>query len=208
MTLILDSSRPEEIEQAAEFLRLGRLVAFPTDTLYGVGADVTNKASIDMLYTAKNRPREKGIPLLLSHESQVDNVARNISPEARMLMEQYWPGPLTLILFKRPCLLGELSPNQGIAVRVPDHRVAQQFIEYAGGAIAATSANKSGSDPALTAAQAELALPGSLAAVLDGGAVRHGTGSTILDFTSTPPRLLRPGPIPASDLSVGDIELA
>ncbi len=208
MTMMLDASRPGAIEQAAELIRLGHLVAFPTDTLYGVGADVTNPASIEMLYIATNRSRGKGIPILLASKSEVDNIARDISPDARMLIEKYWPGPLTLILFKRPELASVLSPNQGIAVRVPDSPVAQQLIQRVGGAVAASSANRSGSDPALTAAEAKMALSGSIAAVLDGGPVRHGTGSTILDFTIKPPRLLRPGPIPLSDLSVGDIELA
>ncbi len=205
---MLDASRPETIEQAAELIMLGYLVAFPTDTLYGVGADVTNPDAIDKLYIAKNRPRHKGIPVLLAGKSDLDSIAMRIPAEARTLIDRYWPGPLTLILHKRSDLASGLSPNQGIAVRVPDNVIARRLISSAGGAIAASSANQSGSNPALTADQAMMALQGSIAAVLDGGAVRHGVASTILDFTSDPPRIIRKGPIPARDLVVGDLKPA
>lgn len=208
MVKMLDASRPETIEQAAELIMLGYLVAFPTDTLYGVGADVTNPDAIDKLYIAKNRPRHKGIPVLLAGKSDLDSIAMRIPAEARTLIDRYWPGPLTLILHKRSDLTSGLSPNQGIAVRVPDNVIARRLISSAGGAIAASSANQSGSDPALTAEQAMMALQGSIAAVLDGGVVRHGVASTILDFTSDPPRIIRKGPIPARDLVVGDLKPA
>jgi L-threonylcarbamoyladenylate synthase len=204
MATILDASQPEAIEEAAALIKRGHLVAFPTDTLYGVGASIADPDAIDKLYLAKKRPRQKGIPILLASKKDVDSVATCIPPEARTLIDKYWPGPLTLVLQKQSDLTSALTPNQGIAVRVPDHVVARRLIRSAGGAIAASSANQSGSDPALTAAEALAALEGSIAAVLDGGAVRHGVASTILDFTSEPPRLIRPGPIPAADLIAGD----
>ncbi len=208
MAKMLDASHPEAIEQAAELIKLGCLVAFPTDTLYGVGADVADPDAIDKLYIAKNRPRQKGIPVLLASKNDVDSIAMRIPAEARKLMDRYWPGPLTMILQKRLDLASGLSPNQGIAVRVPDNVIARRLISSVGGAIATSSANQSGSSPALTADQAMTALQGSIAAVLDGGAVRHGVASTILDFTSDPPCIIRNGPIPTSDLIAGDLKLA
>ena len=119
MAEILDGRRPEIIEEAANLIRLGYLIAFPTDTLYGVGADVSNPDAIDRLYAAKNRTRDKGIPVLLASKNDVDNIAQDIAASASALMDKYWPGPLTLILRKRAGLAAELSPNPGIAVRVP-----------------------------------------------------------------------------------------
>ncbi|HET6446932.1 MAG TPA: L-threonylcarbamoyladenylate synthase [candidate division Zixibacteria bacterium] len=206
--MILDAGRPEAIEQAAELIRLGSLVAFPTDTLYGVGADISNPDAIDQLYRAKNRPKDKGIPVLIADGVDVDNIATSIPSEARALIEKFWPGPLTLILQKREDLASGLSPNQGIAVRVPGNLIARRLIRAAGGAIAASSANQSGSDPALTADQALIALRGSIAAVLDGGPVEFGVASTILDFTTHPPRIVRQGPISAVDLEIGELMLA
>ena len=208
MAEILDGRRPEAIEEAADLIRLGYLVAFPTDTLYGVGADVSNPDAIEKLYAAKNRSRDKGIPVLLASKSDLDNIAEDIAPSASALMDRFWPGPLTLILRKRADLAAELSPNPGIAVRVPGNKIAQSLIRRVGGAIAATSANQSGSEPALTAEEARLALGDSIAAVIDGGPVQFGVASTIVDFTSSPPRLIRPGPIPVSDLPVGEMDLA
>jgi L-threonylcarbamoyladenylate synthase len=204
----LDASQPESIEQAAELIKLGCLVGFPTDTVYGVGADVADPEAINQLYIAKGRPRQKGIPVLLASTNDVESIAMRIPDEARRLMDRYWPGPLTMILQKRLDLVSGLSPNQGIAVRVPDNAIARLLISSVGGALASSSANKSGSSPALTADQAVKALQRSLAAVLDGGTVRHGVASTILDFTSDPPCIVRTGPIPISDLLVGDLKPA
>ena len=120
-------------------------------------------------------------------------------------MENYWPGPLTLILKKKRDLAPELSRNEGIAVRMPDNDVALSLIEKVGGAMAVTSANQSGSVEALTAREALNALEGSIAAVVDGGAVQLGVASTIIDFTGTQPGLIRLGPIPAEVLLRGEV---
>ena len=204
MTEILESYNPGAIERAAELVRLGHLVAFPTDTLYGVGADISNSEAIKKLYQAKNRSRDKGIPILLAAKEHVHSIAEDIPPEAEALMDGYWPGPLTLILKKQANLAPELSPNIGIAVRVPGNDVARALIKEVGGAMAVTSANLSGSDAALTAREALEALEGAISAVVDGGPVQLGVASTIIDFTSHPARLVRPGPIPANVISRGE----
>lgn len=193
-TKLIPAERPGAIEEAAALLQQGQLVAFPTDTLYGVGADAFNPAAIARLYRAKRRPAEKGIPILLADLDDLEKVVADVPELARTLMAQYWPGPLTLILPRRPGVPAALSPNTGVAVRIPDHALARRLIRAAGGAVAASSANLAGAEPATTAAEALATLQGQVAAVLDGGPAAHGQASTVLDCTTDPPRLLRRGP--------------
>lgn len=203
--IYLDASKPENIEYAAALLKQGQLIAFPTDTLYGVGADVFSPSALKHLYEAKGRPLNKGIPILLAGTADIHRVTSQIPPLAYPLMARYWPGPLTLVLPKHPSLPDLISPGNTVAVRVPDNDVARQFIAAAGGAVATSSANRSGETPACTAAEARDALSGSVAAVLNGGPVDHGIASTILDCTQSPPLILRPGPIPGDELLPGEV---
>lgn len=199
-TSILQADQPGAIEQAATLLLAGNLVAFPTDTLYGLGAAVSNGAAIQRLYQAKGRSQEKGIPILLADVPDLDKIVTEIAPGVKSLIDLFWPGPLTLVLPKRPELPSSLSPNRNIAVRIPDNGVARRFIRACGGAVATSSANRSGEPPALDAQQALDALEGLAAAIVDGGPVQHGVASTILDCTVSPAQILREGPIPAKKL--------
>jgi L-threonylcarbamoyladenylate synthase len=201
-TLHLQASDPSDLARAAAFLRHGQLVVFPTDTVYGVAASVADAEAIDALYRVKGRPDEKGIPVLLAEPTGTGLVARDVPAVARELIDRFWPGPLTLILLRRPELPANLAPGDTIAVRVPDHATARAIIRDAGGAVAATSANRSGDQPARTAGEALAALEGQVAAVVDGGPAAHGISSTIVDCTSRPPAILRAGPLSASDLSL------
>jgi L-threonylcarbamoyladenylate synthase len=203
-TIILDGSAQAEIERAAGLLVSGQLVAFVTDTLYGVGSSIHDEEAIRGLFAAKERPIEKGIPILLADAGDVDQVATRIPEVARRYMARYWPGPLTIIVPRRPGLPDILAPGDSVAVRVPDHPLARRFIRAAGGAVAATSANLSDQPPAQNAAEALAALDGRIAVVLDGGPVHVGRASTIVDCTVNPPRVLRQGPIPASELAGGE----
>ena len=196
----LDASRPGAIETAAQLLRQGEVIVFPTDTLYGVGVDAFNAAAIERLYQVKERTLDKGIPVLLGDVADLVQVAVGVPPLAQQLAARYWPGPLTLIVPRHPNLPANISPGNTVAVRVPNHPVAQALIRAAGGAVATSSANRSGEPGAQTAEAALAALTGRVAAVLDGGPVQHGISSTILDCTVDPPRLLRQGPIPAGAL--------
>lgn len=198
--IYLNASKPENIEYAAALLKEGQLIAFPTDTVYGVGADVFNPSALMRLYEAKGRSLDKGIPILLAGSADIHRVTSSVPPVAYRLMARYWPGPLTLVLPRHPSLPNLISPDQTVAVRVPDNDVARQFLAAAGGAVAASSANRSGEAPACTAVEARNALRGLVAAVLDGGPVSYGIASTILDCTQSPPVLLRRGPIPANEL--------
>jgi L-threonylcarbamoyladenylate synthase len=196
------------ITEAAALLRQGELVAFPTDTLYGVGCDAFNAEAIERLYAIKERPSEKGIPILLADGDDLDKVALAIPAIALTLIERFWPGPLTLIVPKKTSLPANLSPNEGIAVRLPAHQIARHLIREAGGAIATSSANVSGAEPARNGDEAWQALAGRVAAVVDGGPVRHGLSSTIVDCTVAPPRLIRPGPLSTELLRAAGLELS
>jgi len=177
-------------------------VAFPTDTLYGVGADAFSATAIANLYRAKGRSADKGIPVLLADTAHLRLVVEEVPEGARALIAAYWPGPLTLIMPKKVGLPANLSRGDNIAVRVPDNPIARRFIAEAGGAVATTSANRSGEAPACTAREALAALGEEISAVLDGGPVEHGLASTILDCTTLPPRIVRKGPISAQALAL------
>ena len=179
-----------------------QLVVFPTDTLYGVGADPFNPVAIERLYEAKGRSLDKGIPILLADLHDLDKVVRAKPAPTQGLIERFWPGPLTLILPRRSGLPANISPNENIAVRIPESEVARAVIRAAGGAVATSSANRSGEPGARSAGEALSALGGIVAAIVDGGSVEHGAASTIVDCTVTPPRILRPGPLTAEDLGL------
>jgi len=200
-TLLFNAQQPDAVSQAAAWLGQGQLVAFPTDTVYGVGVAAFNAAAIERLYQAKKRPYSKGIPILLADPADLDKVSQNIPAAARRLMTRFWPGPLTLILPRHPHLPANISPNESIAVRIPDCDVARALIRAAGGAVAATSANQSGQPPAQTGVEALAALAGVVTAVLDDGPAPGGVPSTIVTFTEGNPRIIREGPITVTDLS-------
>ncbi len=207
-THLLNAQQPDAVAQAATWLRQGQLVAFPTDTVYGVGADAFNAAAIEQLYQAKQRPDEKGIPILLADLTDLDKVTQAVPGLVRHLMARFWPGPLTLIVPRHPELPANISPNESIAVRIPDCDVARDLIRAAGGAIAATSANQSRQPPAQTGEEALAALDGLVTAVLDDGPTPGGIPSTIITFVDGVLRIIREGPITASDLALAEVSAA
>ncbi len=199
-TLVLDGEREEAVAAAASLLREGRLVAFPTETVYGLGADARRDEALAALVAVKGRP--EGKPLML----HVDGVAMARSlvrwnATAERLARAFWPGPLTLILdpvgaFPAP-LLGE---GGGVAVRAPAHSVALALIGALGAPVAGTSANRAGRPSPTTAAAVLADLAGAIDAVLDAGPTPLGMESTVLDVRAEPPRLLRPGAITREEL--------
>lgn len=200
----ITAAEPNAIRVAAAAIARGELVVFPTDTLYGVGANAFDNEAILRLYAAKQRPLEKGIPVLLADFDDVEQVARAVPDVARQMIARYWPGPLTLIVPKRPDLPPALSNNDGVAVRMPDSDVARAMVRAAGGALATSSANRSGQPPAQTADEALAQLRGVVTIVLDGGPAAVGVASTIVDCRSATPHIIRPGPIAAADLLPDD----
>lgn len=199
-TQLLQAEEAGAIAETAAALRRGELAVFPTDTVYGVGANVVDEQAILQLFAAKQRPRDKGIPILLADLDDLDKVAAHVTRSAQRFIGGFWPGPLTVIVPKRRSLPDVLSETEGIAVRIPDSEVARAVIRAAGGAVAATSANRSGEPPAQTAGEALAALGGQVAIVLDGGPAPGGVASTVVDCTGPLPRILRAGPISESQL--------
>jgi tRNA threonylcarbamoyl adenosine modification protein (Sua5/YciO/YrdC/YwlC family) len=185
---------------AAQLIRSGKLVVFPTDTVYGIGCDAYNPSSIDRIYAAKGRSTQKSIPLLLSSVDTLSMVAQFVPQAALVLGTEFWPGAMTLVVPRRPDLPPNLSGTDTIAVRVPNHDALRDMIAACGGAIAATSANQSGL-PDATDADSALRYFGDLVAmVIDGGPTPGGIPSTVVDCTVSPPRILREGVIPGSEV--------
>ena len=185
---------PSHIAQAAERLRDGAVIAFPTDTLYAVGARAGDPAALQRLYEVKRRPAGQPMVWLVMGRGQVEAAAL-VSPAADELMRRFWPGPLTLVLPARNAARGAT-----LAVRAPDHEVALALLEALGEPIASSSANPAGEPPPSDADQVLHGLANTLDLVLDGGPCRIGQPSTILDLSGATPRILREGAIPAADL--------
>lgn len=195
-THILPADDPAAIALAAEALRRCEVVAFPTDTVYGVGAAVFHEAAVQALYALKGRPEAKAIPLLLASPGDVDKVATLMPPAAARLMARFWPGPLTLVLPARPEVPGIVrAGGPTVAVRVPDHAVARALIEAVGAPLATTSANRSGAPDSLTAGEVLRQLGSQLHWVLDGGRSPGGQASSVVDASVEPPAIRRHGAI-------------
>jgi len=182
------------IAEAAERLRQGAVIAFPTDTLYGVGARARDVLAIERLYRAKSRAAGQPMVWLVTGKDQVETDAV-VSGSAAELMARFWPGPLTLVLrarFERD--------GATIAVRAPDHEVALSLLRSLGEPIASSSANPAGQPPPVDADQVIAGMEGRIDLVLDGGPCRIGQPSTILDLSGATPRILRQGAIPLAKL--------
>ena len=195
-TKILPAS---EIQQALRILKQGGIVAFPTDTVYGVGTLAFDNAAIESIYTAKDRPLEKAIPILIGDMSDLDKVADNIPEMALRFAARFWPGPLTCIVPKKRTLPSAVSATETVAVRIPDHPDALTLLRAAG-PMAVTSANISGQASPSTAHDVYDQLNGRIPLILDGGETPGGTASTIVDCTGEKPVILREGPLTMENL--------
>ncbi len=193
-TLLLPTTAPDAIEQANAILQEGRLVAFPTDTVYGVGALISSPRGIDRLYEAKARSTNKAIAVLVGDPAQLDQLTPGLTPSATRLAAKYWPGALTLVVPRRPDLPANLSPLPTVGVRMPDHAFALALMRRTG-PLATTSANISGEANTLTAQQVWDQLNGRVELILDGGPVHGGVPSTVVDCTQDTFRILRHGAI-------------
>jgi L-threonylcarbamoyladenylate synthase len=190
----------ESTAEAVRILSAGGLVAFPTDTVYGVGAHGLQPQVVEKIYAAKIRPRNKAIPLLLATPDDLSLVAESVPPAAYLLAERFWPGRLTLVLRKQAIVSTAVSPGPTVAVRVPNHPVTLALITTLGVPLAATSANLSGNPSPVTAREVVRELAGRIELILDGGPCPGGIASTVLDLTSDPPKILRPGAIAERDI--------
>ena len=184
------------IEEAGRIIRKGGLVAFPTETVYGLGGDALNPESSKKIYAAKGRPSDNPLIVHIADKKDLYRIVREVPEKAKKLMEAFWPGPLTMIFYKN-----ELVPQattgglDTVAVRMPSDRIAAAFIRAAGGFVAAPSANVSGRPSTTTAAHVEEDLSGRIEMILDGGQAVIGLESTIVDMSVEPPVILRPGAV-------------
>ncbi|NJD68108.1 MAG: threonylcarbamoyl-AMP synthase [Candidatus Methylomirabilota bacterium] len=184
------------IERGATALRHGSLVAFPTDTLYALGADASNPRAIEQIFVAKGRSFNNPIPLLVADVAMATRLAGTFPEAAARLAERYWPGPLTLVVPAPPTICPLLTAGTGrIGLRAPDAAVALALIRHFGGAITGTSANRSGGREPLDADEVLRQLGNRVEVVLDGGPAAGGSPSTVIDVTISPPVVLRSGPI-------------
>jgi L-threonylcarbamoyladenylate synthase len=187
-------SGPAEIARAAAVLRAGGVVAFPTETVYGLGADASNPAAVARIYALKGRPSTHPVIVHLPHAQSIADWALTPPRAALALAQAFWPGPLTLVLRRAAHVLNAVTGGQDtVALRVPAHPLAQALLDAFGGGIAAPSANRFGRVSATTAQHVREEFGPAIEVVLDGGACEVGIESTIVDLSGSKPRLLRPG---------------
>ena len=200
-TLVISANAPECAEKAAAIIRGGGLVALPTETVYGLGADGLNPEAVAGIFRAKGRPQDNPLILHIADPSQLESLCHSIPESAYRLAEKFWPGPLTMVLPAKDCVPKCTTAGlPTVAVRCPDCDITRQIIALSGVPIAAPSANLSGT-PSTTTAQHVLSdHQGNIPLIVDGGPCRVGVESTIVDLTETPPRLLRPGGITPEQL--------
>ncbi|HKA08462.1 MAG TPA: L-threonylcarbamoyladenylate synthase [Gemmataceae bacterium] len=192
---------PDALRTAAKVLRAGGLVAFPTETVYGLGANALDADAVRQVFEAKGRPPVNPLIVHVHGESMLRQVVADWPPMAATLAARFWPGPLTLILPKRESVPDLVtSGGSTIAVRTPGHPVAVELIREAGIPLAAPSANRSGEISPTRAEHVSAGLAGRIDLILDGGPTPNGIESTVLDLTTQPPTLLRPGPVGIAEL--------
>jgi L-threonylcarbamoyladenylate synthase len=193
-TDFLSLNHPKAIAQAVEIIQGGGVVAFPTDTVYGIGVSAFHQEAINKIFQVKERSQLKAIPILLADIEDLEQISSKITPGTTEVINHFWPGALTIVVEKSPKLPNNISPEGTIGARIPDHNLTRELIRRAG-PLATTSANLSGSPSALNAIEVLEQLKGRIDLVLDGGPSPGGQASTVVDLISDEPRILREGPV-------------
>ncbi len=205
------SGKEEEIlRRAGNIIKSGGLVAFPTETVYGLGGDALNRESARRIYAAKGRPSDNPLIVHICRVQDLGEIAAEVPEEAVRIADAFWPGPLTMILKKADRVPGETTGGlDTVAVRFPSHPAARKLIQYGGGFIAAPSANLSGKPSPTEGRYVTEDMNGRINMILDGGAAGIGLESTIIDLTVTPPQILRPGYVTQMMLSrvLGEVDI-
>ncbi|EOO31649.1 Sua5/YciO/YrdC/YwlC family protein [Bacillus cereus BAG1X2-3] len=199
-----------QLQEAAKLLRENEAVAFPTETVYGLGANAMDDEAIAKIFEAKGRPSDNPLIVHIGTKSQLDGIVKEIPPVAEKLMAHFWPGPLTIILPRKEGISERVTAGLNtVGVRMPDHPVALALIEEANVPVAAPSANRSGRPSPTLASHVYEDLNGKIAGIVDGGATGVGVESTVIDCTSTLPTILRPGGITKEQLEavIGTVSL-
>ena len=197
----LSSSIRQQVEQAISILKQGGIVAFPTDTVYGLGACISITQAVERVYQVKGRPRSMALPLLLADKSQIAQVAYPVPPIAWLLADKFLPGALTMVLPKAKSVPDIITGGGAtVAVRIPAHPVPIALARGLGAPIVGTSANLSGKPSSLTAEEVYAQLGDKVDLIIDGGRCRSGKESTIVDLTGQTPVVLREGAISKEEL--------
>jgi L-threonylcarbamoyladenylate synthase len=212
VVLKVDPHRPEpdKIRVAAEVLRKGGLVAFPTETVYGLGANALDEKAVMRIFEAKERPADNPIIVHVANRDDIYVLAEHVPQVAEKLIDEFWPGPLTLLFVKSDAVPSAVTAGLAtVAVRMPSHAVAHALITEAGVPVAAPSANLAGKPSPTSAKHVLDDLSGRIEVLIDGGEIGYGVESTVLDLTTEPPAVLRPGPITVEELQrvVGGVEV-
>lgn len=194
--ITINSGRERAFARCRDVVKAGGVIAFPTDTFYGLGADPDDAGAVNRIFAIKGRQPDQPILLLISHRGEVERWAARVTPAAERLMRQYWPGPLTLVFPAKPGVLKELTGGTGtIGLRVPGNEVTRELLGFLGTALTGTSANTSGGPGPRTAEDVMRDIGGQIDLVLDGGPSEAGKPSTIIDVASEQPRTIREGAI-------------
>jgi L-threonylcarbamoyladenylate synthase len=200
-----------QIVEAADLLRQNEVVAFPTETVYGLGGNANNDESVEKIYQAKGRPSDNPLIIHIARKEQLREFVESIPEKATLLMDEFWPGPLTIIFQKKRGALSEIATAGlgTVAVRMPDHPVALALLEACGLPIAAPSANRSGKPSPTTGEHVRTDLEGRISGIVDGGPTGVGVESTVIDCTEDVPVILRPGGVTREQIEavVGHVEL-
>ena len=195
MNTIYQSADKQSIAKAAALLKEGQLVAFPTETVYGLGADALNEQAVRHIFAAKERPADNPLIVHVAEKSQLESLC-HVTAEAEKLMDAFWPGPLTILLKKKPAVPDVTTAGlPSVAVRCPDHPVALALLQESRVPVAAPSANRSGRPSPTSAEHVYEDMNGRIAMILRGGDCRVGLESTVLDMTGDMPCILRPGAV-------------
>lgn len=210
--LKINPQKPELslIQKAAQVIRAGGLVAFPTETVYGLGGNTFDPQAVQRIFLAKGRPANDPLIVHILNETWLEKVTTSFPPKTEVLVHRFWPGPLTLIFPRNPAIPPNVTAGgNSVAVRAPSHPVAQALLNAAGLPIAAPSANRFGHTSPTQAAHVYADLAGRIDLILDGGECPIGLESTVLDLTKEPPVILRPGGIPREEIErvIGTVHL-
>jgi len=206
--VILGSAAPRAIEWAAEAIVDGGVIALPTDTVYGLAAALTHPAALERIFEIKGRDLSKTLPILISSPDKLSHLAEGIDARIALLLETFWPGPLTIVVAAVPGLADAVvAPDGTIGVRMPNHSLALEVIGKAGGMVACTSANRSGQPPARTSAEVAATIGRMIDLTLDGGITPGGVPSTVLAIRDGRPVVLREGAISIEEIAAAWEEL-
>ncbi|TFE04140.1 L-threonylcarbamoyladenylate synthase [Jeotgalibacillus salarius] len=191
-----------QISEAAEYLRNGHVIAFPTETVYGLGADATSNTAVQRIFDAKGRPSDNPLIVHISSADQLSELVEEVTEVEYKLIQSFWPGPLTIIFRKKAGVFSDLvtAGLQSIGLRMPSHPVALELIRLAGKPLAAPSANTSGKPSPTTANHVFYDLTGKVSGIVDGGETGVGLESTVIDCTVSPPTILRPGGVTKDEI--------